>query len=70
MYMYLSVVLMLHNKAFLTVGSALHVAAYGVVTYAESFFYLVFEGIALVFNLSLALTMAQANNSEYCKLVI
>ncbi|HIF9315198.1 TPA: MATE family efflux transporter [Photobacterium damselae] len=47
MYMYLSVVLMLHNKAFLTVGSALHVAAYGVVTYAESFFYLVFEGIAL-----------------------
>jgi len=47
MYLYLSVVLTLHNKAFLLVGDALHVAAYGVVSYTEAFFYLIFEGIAL-----------------------
>lgn len=47
MYLYLSVVLTLHNKAFLWVGDALHVAAYGIVSYTEAFFYLVFEGIAL-----------------------
>lgn len=47
MYLYLSVVLTLHNKAFLWVGSAIHVAAYGIVSYTEAFFYLIFEGIAL-----------------------
>ncbi|GAB3530612.1 MATE family efflux transporter [Photobacterium alginatilyticum] len=47
MYLYLSVVLTLHNKAFLWVGDALHVAAYGIVSYTEAFFYLIFEGIAL-----------------------
>lgn len=47
MYLYLSVVLTLHNKAFLLVGDALHVAAYGIVSYTEAFFYLIFEGIAL-----------------------
>ncbi|EAS65970.1 MATE family efflux transporter [Photobacterium angustum] len=47
MYMYLSVVLILHNKAFLIVGKPIHVAAYGIVSYTEAFFYLIFEGIAL-----------------------
>lgn len=47
MYLYLSVVLALHNKALLAVGTSLHVAAYGVISYTEAFFYLVFEGIAL-----------------------
>ncbi|KJG59821.1 multidrug transporter MatE [Photobacterium kishitanii] len=47
MYMYLSVVLILHNKAFLMVGKPIHVAAYGIVSYTEAFFYLIFEGIAL-----------------------
>ncbi|MEH6534523.1 MAG: MATE family efflux transporter [Photobacterium frigidiphilum] len=47
MYLYLSVVLVLHNKAFLWVGDAIHVAAYGIVSYTEAFFYLIFEGIAL-----------------------
>lgn len=47
MYLYLSVVLILHNKAFLWVGGAIHVAAYSIVSYTEAFFYLVFEGIAL-----------------------
>ncbi|ABV88317.1 MATE efflux family protein [Shewanella pealeana ATCC 700345] len=46
MNMYLTVVLTLHNVAFLTVGTPLHVAAYGVVSYTEAFFYLLFEGIA------------------------
>ncbi|MDX7743961.1 MATE family efflux transporter [Aeromonas veronii] len=39
MYLYLSVVL--------AVGTSLHVAAYGVISYTEAFFYLVFEGIAM-----------------------
>ncbi|EAR55965.1 putative MATE efflux family protein [Photobacterium sp. SKA34] len=47
MYMYLSVVLILHNKAFLMVGKPIHIAAYGIVSYTEAFFYLIFEGIAL-----------------------
>ena len=47
MYLYLSAVLTLHNKAFLWVGSAIHVAAYSIISYTEAFFYLVFEGIAL-----------------------
>ena len=47
MYLYLSVVLTLHNKAFLWVGKPIHVAAYGIVSYTEAFFYLIFEGIAL-----------------------
>ncbi|WP_036818844.1 MATE family efflux transporter, partial [Photobacterium sanctipauli] len=47
MYLYLSVVLTLHNKAFLWVGQPIHVAAYGIVSYTEAFFYLIFEGIAL-----------------------
>ncbi|WP_421234882.1 MATE family efflux transporter [Aeromonas enteropelogenes] len=47
MYLYLSVVLALHNKALLSVGTSLHVAAYGVISYTEAFFYLVFEGIAM-----------------------
>lgn len=47
MYLYLSVVLTLHNKAFLWVGDAVHVAAYGIVSYTEAVFYLIFEGIAL-----------------------
>ncbi len=47
MNLYLSIVLTLHNTAFLWVGGPIHVAAYGVVSYAESLFYLVFEGIAL-----------------------
>ncbi|WP_262108740.1 MATE family efflux transporter [Aeromonas sp. Marseille-Q5825] len=47
MYLYLSVVLALHNKALLSVGSSLHVAAYGVISYSEAFFYLIFEGIAM-----------------------
>ncbi|MGL4447399.1 MATE family efflux transporter [Shewanella sp.] len=46
MNLYLSIVLTLHNTAFLWVGGPLHVAAYGVVSYAEAFFYLIFEGIA------------------------
>ncbi|MGL6124514.1 MAG: MATE family efflux transporter [Shewanella sp.] len=45
--LYLSIVLTLHNTAFLWVGGPLHVAAYGVVSYTEAFFYLIFEGIAL-----------------------
>ena len=44
MYLYLSVVLALHNKALLAVGTSLHVAAYGVISYSEAFFYLIFEG--------------------------
>ncbi len=47
MYLYLSVVLALHNKALLAEGTSLHVAAYGVISYTEAFFYLVFEGIAM-----------------------
>ncbi|PJG58452.1 MATE family efflux transporter [Aeromonas cavernicola] len=47
MYLYLSVVLALHNKALLVVGSSLHIAAYGVLSYTEAFFYLIFEGIAM-----------------------
>ena len=47
MYLYLSVVLALHNKALLSVGTSLHVAAYGVISYSEAFFYLIFEGIAM-----------------------
>ncbi len=47
MYLYLSVVLALHNKALLAVGTSLHVAAYGVISYSEAFFYLIFEGIAM-----------------------
>ncbi|MFM5635777.1 MATE family efflux transporter [Aeromonas veronii] len=47
MYLYLSVVLALHNKALLAVGTSLHVAAYGVISYTEAFFYLAFEGIAM-----------------------
>ncbi|MFQ1994622.1 MATE family efflux transporter [Aeromonas veronii] len=47
MYLYLSVVLALHNKALLAVGTSLHVAVYGVISYTEAFFYLVFEGIAM-----------------------
>ena len=47
MYMYLSVVLILHSKAFLLVGKPIHVAAYSIVSYTEAFFYLIFEGIAL-----------------------
>jgi putative MATE family efflux protein len=47
MYLYLSVVLAMHNKAMLTVGTSLHVAAYGVISYTEAFFYLIFEGIAM-----------------------
>ena len=43
MYLYLSVVLALHNKALLSVGTSLHVAAYGVISYSEAFFYLIFE---------------------------
>ncbi|MEC6797186.1 MATE family efflux transporter [Photobacterium sp. S4TG1] len=47
MYLYLSVVLILHSKAFLLVGKPIHVAAYSIVSYTEAFFYLIFEGIAL-----------------------
>ncbi|MCS3457994.1 MATE family efflux transporter [Aeromonas sp. BIGb0445] len=47
MYLYLSVVLAMHNKALLGVGTSLHVAAYGVISYTEAFFYLIFEGIAM-----------------------
>ena len=46
MNLYLSIVLTLHNTALLWVGTPLHVAAYGVVSYTEAFFYLIFEGIA------------------------
>ena len=46
MNLYLSIVLTLHNTAFLWVGGPIHVAAYGVVSYTEALFYLVFEGIA------------------------
>lgn len=46
MNLYLSIVLTMHNMAFLWVGTSLHVAAYGVVCYAEALFYLLFEGIA------------------------
>lgn len=46
MNLYLSIVLTLHNMAFLWVGGPIHVAAYGVVSYAEALFYLIFEGIA------------------------
>ncbi|MCG9697281.1 MATE family efflux transporter [Shewanella sp. Isolate11] len=46
MNLYLSIVLTLHNTAFLWVGGPIHVAAFGVVSYAEALFYLVFEGIA------------------------
>ncbi|GGI94289.1 multidrug transporter MatE [Shewanella hanedai] len=46
MNLYLSIVLTLHNIAFLWVGSPIHVAAYSVVSYTEAFFYLIFEGIA------------------------
>ncbi|MCL1138487.1 MATE family efflux transporter [Shewanella pneumatophori] len=46
MNMYLTVVLTLHNVAFLKVGTPIHVAAYSVVSYTEAFFYLLFEGIA------------------------
>ena len=47
MYLYLSVVLAMHNKAMLAVGTSLHIAAYGVISYTEAFFYLIFEGIAM-----------------------
>jgi len=47
MNLYLSVVLTLHNIAFLWVGTPIHVAAFSVVSYTEAFFYLIFEGIAL-----------------------
>lgn len=40
-------VLILHSKAFLLVGKPIYVAAYGIVSYTEAFFYLIFEGIAL-----------------------
>ncbi|WP_394230453.1 MATE family efflux transporter [Shewanella colwelliana] len=46
MNLYLSIVLTLHNMAFLWVGGPIHVAAYGVVSYTEALFYLVFEGVA------------------------
>lgn len=47
MYLYLTVVMTMHNKAFLTQGEAIHVAAYSIIGYVEWVFYLVFEGIAL-----------------------
>ncbi|MCH1920194.1 MATE family efflux transporter [Shewanella sp. A3A] len=47
MSLYLSVVLTLHNIAFLWQGEPIHIAAYGVVSYTEAMFYLIFEGIAL-----------------------
>ncbi|MGI2260138.1 MATE family efflux transporter [Shewanella sp. GXUN23E] len=46
MNLYLSIVLTFHNMAFLWVGGPIHVAAYGVVSYTEAIFYLIFEGIA------------------------
>ncbi|MCL2914244.1 MATE family efflux transporter [Shewanella corallii] len=46
MNLYLSIVLTLHNMAFLWVGGPIHVAAYGIVSYTEALFYLIFEGIA------------------------
>ncbi|MCT7942310.1 MULTISPECIES: MATE family efflux transporter [Shewanella] len=46
MNLYLSIVLTLHNTALLWVGAPLHVAVYGVISYTEAIFYLVFEGIA------------------------
>ncbi|MCF1429020.1 MAG: MATE family efflux transporter [Shewanella sp.] len=46
MNLYLSIVLTLHNMAFLWVGGPIYVAAYSVVSYSESIFYLIFEGIA------------------------
>lgn len=47
MNLYLSIVLTLHNMAFMWVGGPIHVAAYAVVSYTEALFYLIFEGIAL-----------------------
>ncbi|BDM65250.1 multidrug transporter MatE [Shewanella sp. NFH-SH190041] len=46
MNLYLSLVLTMHNMAFLWVGGAIYVAAYSVVSYSEALFYLIFEGIA------------------------
>lgn len=46
MNLYLSIVLTLHNMAFLWVGGPIHVAAYSIVSYTEALFYLIFEGIA------------------------
>lgn len=46
MNLYLSLVLTMHNMAFLWVGAPIHVAAFGVISYTEALFYLVFEGIA------------------------
>ncbi|WP_279147184.1 hypothetical protein [Photobacterium carnosum] len=33
--------MILHSKAFLLVGKPIHVAAYGIVSYTEAFFYLI-----------------------------
>lgn len=35
------------QQSFPLVGKPIHVAAYGIVSYTEAFFYLIFEGIAL-----------------------
>ena len=45
MYLYLSVVLALHNKALLSVGT--RCGGLWVISYSEAFFYLIFEGIAM-----------------------
>ncbi len=44
---YLAVIIWLHNRLFLTYGNSLYIAAFAVVGYTQSVFYMVGEGIAL-----------------------
>jgi len=44
---YLAVIIWLHNRLFLSYGSSLYIAAFAVVGYTQSVFYMVAEGIAL-----------------------
>jgi len=44
---YLAVIIWLHNRLFLSYGNSLYIAAFAVVGYTQSVFYMVGEGIAL-----------------------
>lgn len=45
MYLYLSVVVMLHNLLFMKYGGPVEVAAYGIASYLIGFYYLLAEGV-------------------------
>ncbi|MFS1425594.1 hypothetical protein [Shewanella sp. 10N.286.48.B5] len=46
MFMYFSFIIALHNYSFMVYGSAVHVAAFAIIGYIATMFYLIAEGIA------------------------